>query len=141
MSDKPKIARDHAGKFLPGASANPATMWKPGQEGGGRSRSKLRRAFEEKFFDALTDTGSPEEAAELLWRAARKSEPWALTLLLSKIAPTPAEIHLRHSREENDERQLDYTKLTDAELDQLGKLLEKAEPLVLTAGAGEKESS
>jgi hypothetical protein len=34
----------------------------------------LRRQFEEAFTDALITLGSPEEAAQLLWEAARRGK-------------------------------------------------------------------
>ena len=55
-------------RFKPGVSGNEATKWLPGQSG---NPAKRRTQFEEAFTEALITHGSPEEAAILLWRAAR----------------------------------------------------------------------
>jgi hypothetical protein len=48
----------------------------PGQSGNPAGKSKGRARFEEAFNDALITQGSAQEAAELLWQAARGKEPW-----------------------------------------------------------------
>jgi hypothetical protein len=65
---------------------------------GGKSRG--RRAFEEAFYDALTAEGSAEEAAKLLWECARSKEPWAVQLLLQRLAPQDSKVKLEVSRED-----------------------------------------
>ena len=46
--------------------------------------------FEEAFKEAFTTEGSPEEAAKLLWEAARGKEPWAIQELCRRFAPADA---------------------------------------------------
>jgi len=66
-------------QFEPGKSGNPGTAFKPGNEhrwpsgvsGNPSGKSKGRGRFEETFNEALITEGSPEEAAKLLWEAAR----------------------------------------------------------------------
>ena len=65
-------------RFKPGVSGNEVAKWKPGQSGNPSGKSKLRLQFEENFNQALVTQGSPEEAAQLLWEAARKREAWAI---------------------------------------------------------------
>ena len=69
------------GKFRPGVSGNPAARWKPGQSGNPAGKSRRRNEFEEAFNEALLTGGGPEEAAKLLWEAARGKEPWAIQSL------------------------------------------------------------
>jgi hypothetical protein len=44
-----------------------------------------RFQHEEAFNEALTTEGSPEEAAKLLWEAARGKEPWAIQELCRRF--------------------------------------------------------
>jgi hypothetical protein len=64
-------------RFKPGVSGNETAKWKPGQSGNPEGKSKQRMQFQEDFNDALLSQGGPEEAAPLLWMAARNQEPWA----------------------------------------------------------------
>jgi hypothetical protein len=43
-----------------------------------RVNRNTARSFEEAFDEALITQGGPEEAAQLLWQAAREKEPWAI---------------------------------------------------------------
>jgi hypothetical protein len=119
-----KSDHDAAGRFLPGNTVGLPTRWSAGASGNPAGLSKARRAFESAFFEALANGGSPQEAAELLWQAARKLEPWAVQLLLQKLAPTPTEIRLKHEVEGN--HRFDYSKLSDGELEQLEGILLRA---------------
>src|ERR1039458_5508009 len=65
-------------KFKPGVSGNETARWGPGQSGNPAGKSKGRARFEEAFNEALITQGSAEEAAQLLWQAARGKEPWAI---------------------------------------------------------------
>ena len=58
-------------KFKPGVSGNETARWGPGQSGNPAGKSKGRARFEEAFNEALITQGSAEEAAQLLWQAAR----------------------------------------------------------------------
>jgi hypothetical protein len=120
-------------KFKPGISSNEASKWKPGQSGNPVGKSKRRTQFEEAFADALIRDGGPEEAAQLLWEAARNKEPWAIQELCRRFSPQPQSLHLIHEVE-NDE--LDYTKLTDNEIHQLELIMEKAQPGSADSGEG-----
>src|ERR1017187_5801044 len=65
-------------KFKPGVSGNETARWGPGQSGNPAGKSKGRARFEEAFNEALIPQGSAEEAAQLLWQAARGKDPWAI---------------------------------------------------------------
>src|ERR1017187_7509956 len=119
-------------RFKLGQSGNPQSTfkagnryrWQPGQSGNpaGIARSRLR--FEECFYASLIEQGAAEEAAPLLWGCARKREPWAVQALLQRLAPETKQIKLTHGVD--DEPTVDYTRLTDEELDHLERLLERA---------------
>lgn len=112
-------------RFKPGRSGNEAAKWKPGQSGNPIGKSKRRTQFEEAFADALITDGSPEEAAHLLWEAARSKEPWAIQEVCRRFSPQPQSLHLIH---EVDNDELDYTRLTDDQIQQLDAILERAQP-------------
>ena len=128
------------GRFKAGQSGNPQSTfkagnkhrWQPGQSGNpaGLARSRLR--FEECFYASLIEQGAAEEAASLLWESARKREPWAVQALLQRLAPETKQIRLTQGID--DEPTVDYTRLSDEELDQLEKLHERAK---IPAGTGE----
>ena len=136
----------HDSRFKPGQSGNPPSTfkagngyrWQPGQSGNpaGIARSRLR--FEECFYAALIEQGAAEEAASLLWECARKREPWAVQALLQRLAPETKQIRLTHG--ENDEPTIDYTRLTDEELDHLERLLERAKIPAGTSEDGESQA-
>jgi hypothetical protein len=119
-------------KFKRGQSGNPQSTfkagngyrWQPGQSGNpaGIARSRLR--FEECFYASLIERGAAEEAASLLWDCARKREPWAVQALLQRLAPETKQIKLTHGVQ--NEPTIDYTRLSDEELEHLEKLLERA---------------
>ena len=71
----------------------------------------------------------------LLWECARKREPWAVQALLQRLAPETKQIKLTHGVD--DEPTIDYTRLTDEELDHLERLLERAKIPDGTAESGE----
>src|SRR5437899_1187589 len=110
-------------KFQPGQSGNPA----------GIPRTRLE--FERAFNEALITHGSPEEAAQLLWKAARAGEPWAIQNLCQRFAPQAQSLRLEVARESNDE--YDLTRLSDEQFRQVGEILELArvEPLALPEGS------
>jgi len=110
-------------RFKPGISGNQTTQWKPGQSGNPVGISKLRVDFERVFTEALVSQGTPDEAAQLLWAAARKGEPWAIRALCERFAP---ETHSLQILQEQNDEQLDYSKLSDEELNQLDALLLRA---------------
>ena len=110
-------------RFRPGKSGNETSKWKPGQSGNPAGKSRRRTRFEEAFTEALITEGNPEEAAKLLWTAARSGEPWAIQELCRRFAPQPHSLHLVH---ENSDDEIDYTKFTDDEIRLLLDLHEKA---------------
>jgi hypothetical protein len=130
-------------RFKLGQSGNPQSTfkagnkyrWQPGQSGNpaGLARSRLR--FEECFYASLIEQGAAEEAASLLWGSARKREPWAVQALLQRLAPETKQIRLTQGVE--DEPTVDYTRLSEEELDQLEGLLERAKIPVGTGENGE----
>lgn len=133
-------------RFKLGQSGNPQTRfqpgnryrWQPGQSGNTAGVACSRLQFEEAFYTALLEQGSAEEAATLLWDSARKREPWAVQALLQRLAPEANHINLTHHV--NDHGTIDYTRLTDAELEQLEGLLKQATAPVAEPGGGEGET-
>ena len=125
-------------RFKPGASGNEAAKWKPGQSGNPAGRSRRRTKFEEAFTEALITDGSPEEAARLLWEAARGKEPWAIQELCRRFSPQPQSLHLI---DEGDHDELDYTQLSDEELQQLEAIVEKAQPRSADGGEGATQAA
>ena len=111
----------HDTKFKPGTSGNDATKWQPGQSGNPTGRSKRRTQFEDAFNEALVTEGSPEEAAKLLWEAARNREPWALQEVCRRFAPETQSLRMI-CEVPNDT--IDYSKLTDQQIQQLESIIE-----------------
>jgi len=110
-------------RFKPGVSGNETAKWKPGQSGNPVGKSKRRVQFEEAFNEALITEGSAEEAAQLLWRAARSQEPWAIQELCRRFAPQTQSLRMIHEAKDGD--QLDYSKLTDEQIQQLDAWFEQ----------------
>jgi Alcohol dehydrogenase GroES-like domain len=100
-------------------------------EGGRRS---ARHAFESAFYSALLGERSAEEAAKLLWAAARKGEPWAIQTLLQRLAPQTQSLKLVHERGTDDE--FDFRKLTDEQIRQLEAILDNAQSFAIESGEG-----
>ena len=127
-------------KFKPGVSGNETARWGPGQSGNPTGKSKGRARFEEAFNDALITQGSAQEAAELLWQAARGKEPWAIQELCRRFAPQMQSLHL--IQEVHDDK-FDYSKLTDTQLQQLDAILGQAdaEPPSPENGEGQKKAA
>jgi hypothetical protein len=85
-----------------------------------------------RFYAALMQQGSPDEAAALLWASAREREPWAVQLILQRIAPETSKVRLEVARGQDE---IDFTRLTDAELTDLERILESArQPAAALAG-------
>src|ERR1700719_4554296 len=93
------------------------------QSGNPAGKSKRRAQFEETFNEALITEGSPEEAAKLLWEAARGKEPWAIQELCRRFAPQTPSLQLIHEVENGT---LDYSKLTDEQIKQLEAIMDQA---------------
>src|SRR5215472_7364296 len=75
--------------YKPGQSGNSARQFPKGVSGNPAGVPKRRLEFEQAFNAALLNEGTPEEAARILWEEARARQPWAVTLLLGRIAPLP----------------------------------------------------
>ena len=125
--------RDAAGKFLPNHSVGLNTRWKD-ESGNPAGLPAARRAFENAFYSALLGEGSAEEAAKLLWAAARKGEPWAIQTLLQRLAPQNQSLKLVHERGTDDE--FDFRKLTDEQIRQLEAILDNGQSLAIESGEG-----
>jgi hypothetical protein len=131
--------RDSLGRWVKGYCPSPQTQLKPGHKyryppgvsGNPAGTSKARAEFERLFYAALMGQGKPDEAARLLWAAARKKEPWAVQLLLQKIAPDSSKLKLEVTRGQDE---IDFTKLNDAEIEQLERILERARPAAAITG-------
>ena len=81
----------------------------------------------------MLEQGGAEEAADLLWECARKREPWALQALLQRLAPQTQRLKLTHQVQ--NEPAIDYTRLEDAEIEQMERLLLRAtNPVTVRAG-------
>jgi len=130
-----KTGKKRDTRFQPGVSGNETAKWKPGQSGNPAGKSTRRAEFENSFNDALVTQGSPEEAAQLLWQAARANEPWAIQELCRRFAPQPQSLQMIH---EVPDEQIDYTKLSKEQLCQLDAILQQAgaQPLPPENGTG-----
>src|SRR5262245_3223848 len=118
-------------RFKPGKSGNPNTTFQPGNphrwvqgvSGSSGGKSSHRSRFEQEFNEALLTEGSPEEAAKLLWDAARNREPWAIQAICQRIAPQTQSLRLLH--EVNDDG-IDYDKFSDEQIAQIEAFVEQA---------------
>ena len=144
------MPRDKAtGRWLPGESGNPerqlksghSHLWQTGQSGNPAGQPRARVDFERAFNEALVTAGSPEEAAQLLWEAARAGEAWAIQNLCQRFAPQTQSLRLLHEIGHNDE--IDYTKLTDEQIEQLDAILETAglQPSAVESGESPPQST
>ena len=124
-------------RFRPGVSGNETAKWKPGQSGNPAGTSKRRAQFEETFNEALITQGSPEEAAKLLWEAARSKEPWAIQELCRRFAPQTQSLQLIHEVEHGT---FDYRKLTDEQIQQLEAIMEQACAQPVSPEGGESQT-
>src|SRR5712692_9720186 len=134
-------------KFKPGVSGCPDKQFKPGNahrwqrgvSGNPAGIPQTRLDFERAFNAALLDHGSPQAAAKLLWNAAYKGEPWAIQNLCQRFSPQTQSLRLTH---EINNDSIDYSKLTDEQLEQLDAILEQAgvKPLSPEGGEGSAPS-
>lgn len=119
----PKGVRDTAGRFLPGHDVGINTRWRD-VSGNPPGNTAARRRFEQAFYAALLGEGSPEEAAQLLWSAARAREPWAIQALLGRVAPRESRVTI--TTQEETDGTYDLRKLNDQELEQFIQLASRA---------------
>jgi hypothetical protein len=107
------------------------SQWIKGQSGNPKGRPKRGHTF----TDALRAKGSPAELAEIAWKAARAGEAWAIQLIFNRLEPQPTQLKLTHEVENG--QQLDYTKLSDTEIEQLESLLERTSGATAEIEGGE----
>ncbi len=143
----PLPGRNSRGQWLPGVSGCPPEKrvfvpghrlgFQPGQSGNPSGVSKARRLFEEEFYHALLNRGTPERAAQLLWEAAEAKEPWAVQMLLDRLAPKDSKLRVEVSKADEESR-FDPRKLSPEQLDELIRLMEIAgnEPTAIEGGTG-----
>lgn len=99
--------------------------WPAGTSGNPAGGSRSRREFERAFYSALIGEGTAEEAAQLLWGCARAKEPWAVQLLLQRLAPQDSKIRLEVTR--GSDEGFDASRLSDGQLNELIRLIELAD--------------
>jgi len=86
-----------------------------------------RPKHDHTFTQALRSHGTPEELAQLAWKAARDGAPWAIQMIFNRLEPPSAQLNIsQESNHANPTDSTDYTRLTAAELQQLEGLLERA---------------
>jgi hypothetical protein len=78
--------------------------------------------------------GTPEELAQLAWKAAREGAPWAIQMIFNRLEPPSAQTHPQESTHANS---TDYSRLTTDEIQQLESLLERARNRVVQIEGGE----
>jgi len=108
-----KLKPGHPHRFQPGQSGNPAGV------------PQRRAEFERSFYEALMGHGSADEAARLLWECARTKEPWAVQLLLQRVAPQESKFKLEVTRGQDE---IDFARLSDDEIEIMERILERARP-------------
>jgi hypothetical protein len=105
--------------------------WAKGKSGNPRGRPKRGQTF----TDALSGKGTAEELAGLAWKAAREGAPWAIQMIYNRLDPQPAQLKLTH--EVDNGSRIDFSRLTNEELDQLESLVERAATPVAEIESGE----
>jgi hypothetical protein len=105
--------------------------WSKGLSGNPKGRPKRGEAF----TDALRANGTPEELAQLTWKAARDGAPWAIQLIFNRLEPQSAQSP--NPQESPHPKSTDYTQLTADEIDQLEGLLERARNRATQSESGE----
>jgi len=123
--------RGEGGRWLPGESANPSkqfapgnpTRFQPGQSGNPAGKPLSRVQFERALVEAITTQGTPDEAAGLLWEAARRGEAWAVQNLLVRFWPTTQTLKIE-AKTSNDG--YNFSRLSNEQLEQLERILQAA---------------
>lgn len=116
-------ARAPGGRFAPGTAIGASTRFQPGQSGNPQGVSRLRKEFESRFYAAMTDESTMTEAMDALRSAIRAAEAWAVNLYFSKMLP-PQPLDLRMEVSKRDE--IDWTRISDDELEQLERIAARA---------------
>jgi hypothetical protein len=123
MSDKPKDRDPLTGRLLPGNRTG--AMWPAGTSGNPVGKTKRRIQFENALADALAGDNPEQRAQELAdicWAAARKSQAWAVQILFQRLSPQPVAVQMAIERKQDE---IDFSKFTDEELEQFGRILER----------------
>jgi hypothetical protein len=122
-------------KFKAGEHGSPKTelkpgnphRWQRGQSGNPAGRSKAKVQFDRMLADALMSPdpeARAQELSDLIWKAARDGEPWAVQLLFQRLAPQPLNVRMEVEKHGDE---IDFSKFTDEELEQFGRILERIE--------------
>jgi hypothetical protein len=122
---------------VPKRSCSPAIRTDSSQ-GEAATRSgwgRLRARFEQWFYSEMTDPQIARDAFDALKAALRAREPWAHAIYWQRMLP-PDSLNVRVSRG-NDYEQFDYTKLSDAELEAMERILERARVPIAQIEGGE----
>jgi hypothetical protein len=118
------------GQFQPGNRIG--KTWQPGQSGNPTGLSALHRQWREAYANALVSTGSAngglevaaQNCARLVWKAAIAGESWATLHLVEVLGgPETSKIRLEVGRGQDE---IDFSRLSDAELETLERILESA---------------
>ncbi len=67
-----------------------STQWTPGKSGNPGGKTRKQAQFEAALADALIGddpVARAQELSDVVWKAARQSEPWAVQLLFHRLAP------------------------------------------------------
>jgi hypothetical protein len=96
------------------------SRFRKGLSGNPKGRPKRGHSFTE----ALRAHGTPDELAQLAWKAAREGAPWAIQMIFNRLEPQSAESPI--PQESPHDNPTDYSRLTVDEIQQLENLLERA---------------
>jgi hypothetical protein len=129
-------------RFPIGSPAGMKTRFVKGQSGNPAGISTLQRRFEAWFYTALGNEATAGKAKAAFVKALARGEAWAHNLYWPRMLPAQA-ISLKVGREDDSEK-IDYSRLTEAEFAELGRLLAKASesgPRVLESGQRAAQST
>jgi hypothetical protein len=109
-----------------GALTGGSPLWrKGGPSPNPTGKSKLRREFEQSFLLALEGTLSPRDLAEILSKAARNGEAFAISKLAELYLPSLRDKAAAEAAETEAGLQFDFELLTASERVDLEGLLAK----------------
>ena len=112
-------------RFPKGNAAGLKTRFVKGQSGNPQGISALQRRFEAWFYSALGNESTAGKAKAAFVKALARGEAWAHNLYWPRMLPAQP-ISLKLGREDENENKLDYSRLSEAEFAELGRLLAKA---------------
>jgi hypothetical protein len=105
----------------------PNHLWQPGQSGNPKGPPRRPAGYNE----AIRNGGTAEELAAILWECARNREAWAIQHILNRVEPQTTQLKITTESDNG----FDLSKLNNAELDQLIKLIESAKAPVIDVSA------